>query len=116
MPCPIYGRDFSRLRELHAGPGCWSVTLERRYLRVAADTKPRKSLRFRRDLFNKQNDGATQFGIFDARERLHQVQAIGCREEIVHVGGRGSVRRRPFAACGMPDTAGAPSKKKGTVT
>jgi hypothetical protein len=47
----------------------------------------------RRDLLNKQNDGGTQFCIFDAHERLHQIQAVGCREEIVHVRGRGCVGR-----------------------
>jgi hypothetical protein len=52
-----------------------------------------RSLRFRRDLVNKQNEGATQFCIFDAHERFHQIQAIGCREEIGQVGGRGSLGR-----------------------
>src|ERR1700680_2004417 len=51
------------------------------------------SRRLGRDLFNKPDDTATQFCIFDAHERLHQRQAIRRGEEVAHVGGRGSISR-----------------------
>ena len=53
------------------------------------------SRRLRRDPLNKQNDGATQFCIFDTHKRLHQIQAICRGEEVAHVGGRGSFSRLP---------------------
>jgi uncharacterized protein YjiS (DUF1127 family) len=49
----------------------------------------------RHDLLDKPDHGATQFCIFDTHERLHQIQAVGCREEVGHVGGRGSFSRHP---------------------
>jgi DNA-binding XRE family transcriptional regulator len=114
MPCPIYGRDFSRLRELHAGPGCWSVTLERRYLRVAADTKPRKSLRFRRLMLGmSQTDIADALGVtFQQVQKYEKGANRVSASRLQHLSQILQVTV-PFFFEGAPAVSGIPQAAKG---
>ena len=55
----------------------------------AVGRKRRQAVVFAGDLLDQIDDAAAQLGVLDAHERLGQREAVGGREEIRHVGGRG---------------------------